>query len=71
MTGGSSNPAQQPIYDLKAATGFPAPPEKAPDWLLVVPEPTKTEVAEAKKLSDAMFDAKVYDGQHVRTVVAS
>jgi len=40
MTGGSSNPAQQPIYDLKAATGFPAPPEKAPDWLLVVPEPT-------------------------------
>jgi phospholipid/cholesterol/gamma-HCH transport system substrate-binding protein len=40
MTGGSSNPAQQPIYDLKAATGFPAPPEKTPDWLLVVPEPT-------------------------------
>ena len=40
MTGGSSNPAQQPIYDLAAATGFPAPPEKTPDWLLVVPEPT-------------------------------
>lgn len=40
MTGGSSNPAQQPIYDLSAATGFPAPPEKTPDWLLVVPEPT-------------------------------
>jgi ABC-type uncharacterized transport system auxiliary subunit len=39
MTGGSS-PAQQPIYDLKAATGFPAPPEQTPDWLLVVPEPT-------------------------------
>ncbi len=40
MTGGSSSPAQQPIYDLAAATGFPAPPEKTPDWLLVVPEPT-------------------------------
>jgi phospholipid/cholesterol/gamma-HCH transport system substrate-binding protein len=40
MTGGSGSPAQQPIYDLKAATSFPAPPEKTPDWLLVVPEPT-------------------------------
>jgi phospholipid/cholesterol/gamma-HCH transport system substrate-binding protein len=40
MTGGSSNPAETPVYNLAAATGFPAPPETTPDWLLVVPEPT-------------------------------
>jgi phospholipid/cholesterol/gamma-HCH transport system substrate-binding protein len=40
MTGGSTNPAETPVYNLAAATGFPAPPEKTPDWLLVVPEPT-------------------------------
>ena len=40
MTGGSSNPADMPIYDLAAATDFPAPPQQPPAWLLVVPEPT-------------------------------
>jgi phospholipid/cholesterol/gamma-HCH transport system substrate-binding protein len=40
MTGGSTNPAETPVYNLAAATGFPTPPEKTPDWLLVVPEPT-------------------------------
>jgi phospholipid/cholesterol/gamma-HCH transport system substrate-binding protein len=40
MTGGSTNPAETPVFNLAAATGFPAPPEKTPDWLLVVPEPT-------------------------------
>ena len=40
MTGGSTNPAEMPVYDLAAATNFPAPPEHTPDWLLVVPEPT-------------------------------
>jgi phospholipid/cholesterol/gamma-HCH transport system substrate-binding protein len=40
MTGGSTNPAETPVYNLAAATGFPAPPEKTPDWLLVIPEPT-------------------------------
>jgi len=40
MTGGSTSPAEMPVYDLAAATNFPAPPEETPDWLLVVPEPT-------------------------------
>jgi phospholipid/cholesterol/gamma-HCH transport system substrate-binding protein len=40
MTGGSTNPAEIPTYDLVAAKDFPAPPEEAPDWMLVVPEPT-------------------------------
>ena len=40
MTGGSSNPAEMPIYDLAAATDFPPPPAETPSWMLVVPEPT-------------------------------
>ena len=39
MTGGGSNPAQVPIFDLAAATG-PDEPDQAASWLLVVPEPT-------------------------------
>jgi phospholipid/cholesterol/gamma-HCH transport system substrate-binding protein len=40
MTGGNSNPAEMPIYDLTAAADFPPPPTQAPSWVLVVPEPT-------------------------------
>jgi phospholipid/cholesterol/gamma-HCH transport system substrate-binding protein len=40
MTGSSGSPAETPVYNLAAATGFPAPPHTTPDWLLVVPEPT-------------------------------
>ncbi|MGE5259315.1 MAG: ABC-type transport auxiliary lipoprotein family protein [Actinomycetota bacterium] len=40
MTGGGTNPAEVPTFDLVAATGFPPPPAEAPNWLLVVPEPT-------------------------------
>ena len=40
MTGGGTSQAEIPIYDLVAATNFPPPPEEAPAWLLVVPEPT-------------------------------
>jgi phospholipid/cholesterol/gamma-HCH transport system substrate-binding protein len=40
MTGGGTNPAEVPTFDLVAAKDFPAPPAEAPNWLLVVPEPT-------------------------------
>ncbi len=40
MTGGTTSQAEIPTYDLVAATGFPPPPDEAPSWLLVVPEPT-------------------------------
>jgi phospholipid/cholesterol/gamma-HCH transport system substrate-binding protein len=40
MTGGSSNPADTPVYDLVVATTLPPKPEHTPSWLLVVPEPT-------------------------------
>ena len=40
MTGGTTSQAEIPTYDLVAASGFPPPPEEAPSWLLVVPEPT-------------------------------
>jgi ABC-type uncharacterized transport system auxiliary subunit len=40
MTGGGANPAQVPLFDLVAASNLPAPPQDAPSWLLVVPEPT-------------------------------
>jgi phospholipid/cholesterol/gamma-HCH transport system substrate-binding protein len=40
MTGGGKSQAEIPIYDLVAATTFPPAPERAPSWLLVVPEPT-------------------------------
>jgi phospholipid/cholesterol/gamma-HCH transport system substrate-binding protein len=40
MTGGSSNPADTPVYDLVAATTLPPKPDHTPSWLLVVPEPT-------------------------------
>ncbi len=40
MTGGGTNPAEIPVYDLAAATNFPPGPAEAPNWLLVVPEPT-------------------------------
>jgi phospholipid/cholesterol/gamma-HCH transport system substrate-binding protein len=40
MTGGGTTQAQAPVYDLVAASTLPAPPEEAPSWVLVVPEPT-------------------------------
>jgi phospholipid/cholesterol/gamma-HCH transport system substrate-binding protein len=40
MTGGGTSQAQAPLYDLVAASTLPSPPEAAPSWLLVVPEPT-------------------------------
>ena len=40
MTGGGTSQSEIPIYDLVAASSFPAPPEEAPSWLLIVPEPT-------------------------------
>lgn len=40
MTGGSTSPAEMPVYDLAAATSFPPGPAESPSWLLVVPEPT-------------------------------
>jgi phospholipid/cholesterol/gamma-HCH transport system substrate-binding protein len=40
MTGGGTSQSEIPLYDLVAATKFPAPPEEAPPWLIVVPEPT-------------------------------
>ncbi len=40
MTGGATSQAEIPTYDLVAASNFPPPPEEAPAWLLVVPEPT-------------------------------
>lgn len=40
MTGGGTDQTKVPLYDLLAATEFPPPPEPAPSWLLVVPEPT-------------------------------
>jgi phospholipid/cholesterol/gamma-HCH transport system substrate-binding protein len=39
MTGGGTSPADIPVYDLVAATTFPAKPEETRPWLLVVPEP--------------------------------
>jgi phospholipid/cholesterol/gamma-HCH transport system substrate-binding protein len=40
MTGGSTNPAETPVYDLAAAKDLPPAPAEPPSWLLVVPEPT-------------------------------
>ena len=40
MTGGTTPQGEIPTYDLIAASGFPPPPQEAPAWLLVVPEPT-------------------------------
>jgi phospholipid/cholesterol/gamma-HCH transport system substrate-binding protein len=40
MTGGGSNPAQVPLFNLVAANNLPKPPQEAPSWLLVVPEPS-------------------------------
>lgn len=40
MTGGGTSQSEIPIYNLVAAASFPAPPEEAPSWLLIVPEPT-------------------------------
>jgi phospholipid/cholesterol/gamma-HCH transport system substrate-binding protein len=41
MTGGGSNPAETPVFDLAAATkDLPPAPAEPPSWLLVVPEPT-------------------------------
>ena len=39
LTGGTA-PADMPVYDLVAATDFPAKPAEAPAWTLVVPEPS-------------------------------
>jgi len=38
MTGGGKGTA--PLYSLKPAADLPPPPEEAPDWQLVIPEPT-------------------------------
>ncbi len=40
LTGGGSGGGKPPLYDLAAATDFPAPPEAPPAWQLVVPEPS-------------------------------
>jgi phospholipid/cholesterol/gamma-HCH transport system substrate-binding protein len=40
MTGGGTSQAEIPIYDLATAAGLPPAPDEAPNWLLVVPEPT-------------------------------
>lgn len=40
MTGGAAGKTGIPLYDLVAASAVPPPPEEAPSWLLVVPEPT-------------------------------
>jgi len=40
MTGGGTSPAQAHLFDLVAANKLPSPPQQAPSWLLVVPEPT-------------------------------
>jgi phospholipid/cholesterol/gamma-HCH transport system substrate-binding protein len=41
MTGGGTNPAETPVFDLAAATtDLPPAPTEPPGWLLVVPEPT-------------------------------
>jgi phospholipid/cholesterol/gamma-HCH transport system substrate-binding protein len=40
MTGGGTSQAQAHLFDLLAANNLPSPPQQAPSWLLVVPEPT-------------------------------
>jgi phospholipid/cholesterol/gamma-HCH transport system substrate-binding protein len=40
MTGGGTSQAQAHLFDLVAANKLPSPPQQAPSWLLVVPEPT-------------------------------
>jgi phospholipid/cholesterol/gamma-HCH transport system substrate-binding protein len=40
MTGGAGGGAKSPLYDLAAVEDFPPPPEPAPSWQLVVPEPS-------------------------------
>ena len=40
MTGGGTSQAQAHLFDLVAANNLPSPPQQAPSWLLVVPEPT-------------------------------
>jgi len=40
MTGGGTSQAQAHLFDLVAVNKLPSPPQQAPSWLLVVPEPT-------------------------------
>ena len=40
MTGGGTSQAEIPIYDLATATDLLPAPEEAPNWQLIVPEPT-------------------------------
>ena len=40
MTGGGTSQSQAHLFDLVAANKLPSPPQQAPSWLLVVPEPT-------------------------------
>jgi phospholipid/cholesterol/gamma-HCH transport system substrate-binding protein len=40
MTGGGTSQAQAHLFDLVVANKLPSPPQQAPSWLLVVPEPT-------------------------------
>ncbi len=40
MTGGGAPPAQKITYDLRAASGFPRPPDRTLKSGLVIPEPT-------------------------------
>lgn len=40
MTGGGAPPARKITYDLRAASGFPSPPDRTLKNRLVIPEPT-------------------------------
>jgi phospholipid/cholesterol/gamma-HCH transport system substrate-binding protein len=40
MTGGGESPGRKVTYDLRAAHGFPSPPERTLKSKLVIPEPT-------------------------------
>jgi phospholipid/cholesterol/gamma-HCH transport system substrate-binding protein len=40
MTGGSADRSKIPLYSLAVATDLPPPPEHAPNWQLLIPEPS-------------------------------
>jgi phospholipid/cholesterol/gamma-HCH transport system substrate-binding protein len=40
MTGGAGGKGETPLFSLASATGLASPPEHAPTWQLVIPEPT-------------------------------
>jgi phospholipid/cholesterol/gamma-HCH transport system substrate-binding protein len=57
MTGGSTPKSQLPIYDLAALKDLP-PPDKIPDWQLVVPEPTALMAVNSDKLQSQPADGE-------------